>query len=76
MVHAGFIKWFTNHTTPGYVLVSATDPTQVYLVTAIAGARTKAAPRAVAEMDGSQTSPAFVPLELRYLTPAGIGETT
>lgn len=71
LVHAGFIKWFTNHNTPGYVLVSATDPTQVYLVTAIAGARTKAAPRAVAEMDGSQTRSEFTPLELRYLNAGG-----
>ena len=71
LVHAGFIKWFTNHTTPGYVLVSATDPTKIHLVTAIAGAQTEAAPRAVADVDGSQAGLEFVPLKLRYLNAGG-----
>ena len=71
LVHAGFIKWFTNHTTPGYVLVSATDPTKVHLITAIAGAQTEAAARAVADVDGSQAGSEFVPLKLRYLNAGG-----
>lgn len=71
LAHAGFIKWFTSHTTPGYVLVSATDPTKVYLVTAIGNTRSEAAPRAVTDMDGSQVRSEFSPLKLRYLNAGG-----
>ena len=35
LVHESFLKYWANETTPGYVLVSATDPTEVYFVTAI-----------------------------------------
>ncbi len=35
LVHADIFKWMSNHTTPGYVIVSALDPTKVYLVTGI-----------------------------------------
>ena len=71
LVHAGFIKWFTNHTTPGYVLVSATDPTKVHLVTAIGDDRTEAEADGVAGMDTSQVTPGFVLLKLRYLNAGG-----
>ena len=71
LAHAGFIKWLTNHTTPGYVLVSATDPTKVYLVTAIGSDPTDADPDAAVGMDTSQATPGFVPLKLRYLDAGG-----
>lgn len=35
--HEGFIKWFTNKTTPGYIKVSATDPDDVELVQELNG---------------------------------------
>lgn len=35
--HRGPAAWFQQHTTPGYVLVSANDPSNVELVTAIDG---------------------------------------
>lgn len=33
--HSGFFKWWGNDTTPGYVLVSAVNPQEIHLVTAI-----------------------------------------
>ncbi len=38
LVHEGIFKYWANGTTPGYIMVSATDPSDVYLVTAIKGA--------------------------------------
>lgn len=35
LAHSGFFKWWANNVTPGYVMVSATDPSNVHLVTAI-----------------------------------------
>jgi transcription elongation GreA/GreB family factor len=35
--HHGFVKWFLNHTTPGYVTVSATNPSDVRLVQTLQG---------------------------------------
>jgi len=37
LVHSGFFRWFTNHATHGYVLVSASDPERKLLVTAVNG---------------------------------------
>lgn len=36
LVHDGFFRWFSHDVTPGYVLVSATDASKVYMVTSIA----------------------------------------
>ncbi len=71
LVHTGFFKWFTNHTTPGYVLVSATDPTKVYLVTAIDSEQTDADSDAVGDLDTSQAASGLAPLKLRYLDAGG-----
>ncbi len=71
LVHAGFVKWFTNKTTPGYVLVSATDPTKVYLVTAIGDEQADVGPAGVVGMDTPQSTRGFVPLKLRYLDAGG-----
>jgi hypothetical protein len=37
MEHSGLFKWWGNDTTPGYVVVSATDPSDVQLVTKLNG---------------------------------------
>ena len=39
--HSGFIKWWNNKTTPGYVQVSATDPSNVKLVQELDGKEIK-----------------------------------
>ncbi|WP_026882761.1 hypothetical protein [Clostridium akagii] len=37
LLHSGFMKWLLNDGTPGYVIVSATDQTDVRLVTTLNG---------------------------------------
>ncbi len=42
--HSGFMKWWGNHTTPGYVIVSAINPQEIHLVTAIGNSGAEAQP--------------------------------
>lgn len=37
LLHSGFFKWLTNHGTPGYIMVSATDDKDVKLVQSVDG---------------------------------------
>lgn len=53
LVHDGITRWISHDTTPGFVLVSATDASKVYMVTAIT-------PRGSADPAGGE-------LRLRYL---------
>lgn len=71
LVHSGFFKWLTNDATPGYVLVSATDPTKVHMVTAIKNSdETDRA--AVARMGNQATAKAgFEHIALRYMDTGG-----
>lgn len=68
LIHSGFGKWWSNTTTPGYVIVSATDPSIVHLVTAIkSGAENDE--KKSSERMGTASSPVanFEPIKLRYL---------
>jgi hypothetical protein len=53
LIHDGFLRWFSHDVTPGYVVVSATDASKVYMVTSVAPTGVSALP------DGG--------LRLRYL---------
>lgn len=66
--HSGFGKWWNNSTTPGYVIVSATDPNIVHLVTAIKSGAKGDGEKSVVRMGAESTQAVgFEPIKLRYL---------
>lgn len=68
--HSGFFKWWSNGTTPGYVMISATDPSRVFLVTALGSGNNDDTPQPAdnSRMGSAATDVAqFENLELRYL---------
>lgn len=64
--HNGFFRWWTNGVTPGYVMVSATDPNEKYLVTAIKSSTTQSDNTRMGQ-DTSVGGEGFENLKLRYL---------
>jgi hypothetical protein len=44
LIHDGFLRWFSHDVTPGYVVVSATDASKVYMVTSVAPTGVSALP--------------------------------
>lgn len=65
LVHDGLTRWISHGTTPGYVLVSATNAAKVYMVTAIAPRAATAATAKTA--GGAAAMAAGGTLKLRYL---------
>lgn len=72
LVHSGIFKQWGNRTTPGYILVSATDPSDVVMVTAIVEAAGDTHATGNSRMGGGNTSgDGAQPLGLRYLNQGG-----
>lgn len=75
LVHSGIFKQWGNVSTPGYILVSATDSSNVMMVTALVGdaEAVNATDNGNRRMGGVSTTigGAAQPLELRYLDTGG-----
>jgi hypothetical protein len=68
LVHTDFLKWFNHRTTPGYVIVSAIDPTEVFLVTATKKySKIESEDGEVDENNTVSQTKDFKALDLRYL---------
>lgn len=71
LVHSGFWKQNAHHTTPGYVIVSATDVSRVLMVTELTSVSTDAVPanpRMGATADGTASA---APIGMRYFQQGG-----
>ena len=66
--HSGIGKWWNNSTTPGYVIVSATDPNIIHLVTAIKSGAKSDGEKSAGRMGAESTQASgFESIKLRYL---------
>lgn len=66
--HSGFGKWWSNTITPGYVIVSATDPNVVHLVTALKNGTGETKEKSGGRMGEEATQSAnFEAIRLRFL---------
>lgn len=69
--HEGFFSAVNNDTTPGYIMVNATNPSQVYLVTAIGDNSETSTPTDNTRMGQASSAEGLVDLELDYLNHGG-----
>lgn len=70
--HSSWVSALNNDTTPGYILVSATNPSQVYLVTAIGNTDTRPeSSSGNVRMGEERSSDDLIDLELDYLNHGG-----
>jgi hypothetical protein len=71
LIHSGVFKQLSHGTTPGYVLVSATDPSKVYLVNAIKSPAENSDTEQVPRM--GNTPEGFQDISLQFMTRAYFG---